>query len=132
MAEFSLAYHGLKKELRSPVLAELWKLNVRHLSLSQLFELATQAEVTAPTTLFPRLAERLRQEQNFNRVNWKPRNSQLWSGNAQRFGSSPHRGGQSWPPPYREPLPVHQPQLTVPARQTEPRSSASSVSEEDR
>ena len=91
------------------MLAELWKLNVRHLPLSQLFELAAQAEVTAPTTLFPRLAERLRHEQNFNRVNWKPRNNQLWSGNGQRFGTTPPRGGQSWPPPYREPLPVHQP-----------------------
>ena len=101
VAEFCLAYHGLKKELRPPVLTELWKTNARYLPLAQLFELAAQAEVTSVTTLFPRLADRLRQEES-------GRHSGGWNRIAyhQRTGYQGHRHHQAWPPPPR----VHQSQ----------------------
>ena len=109
VAEFSLAYHGLKKELRAPVLSELWKLNVRHLPLSQLFELAAQAEATSTTTLFPRFTERLRQDDRNKRQSWSGWNNPTWSGNGHRNGYGFQRTEQGWPLTYRAPLVRQQP-----------------------
>ena len=116
VAEFSLAYHGLKKELRAPILSELWKMNVRFLPLSQLFDLAAQAEATTPISLFPRLTERLRQEDRSKRSNWNNWSGPSWSGNGRYQGSGYNKVTQGWPPAYRahpsqQPIIVDSPQV---------------------
>ena len=107
VAEFCLTYHGLRKELRAPVLSELWKLNTRHLPLAQLFELAAQAEVTSGTTLFPRFTERLRQEANVGRLSGTNRGAP-WNPGGQRYTSWSQRGVSGWNQQYRPP-PMHTP-----------------------
>ena len=103
VAEFCLTYHGLKKELRGPILTELWKLNVRHLPLAQLFELAAQAEATNTPTIFPRLQERLRQEGGYKSMQWNNRPSYSYA-TGYRAPSYPQQRIQAWPPTYRTPL----------------------------
>ena len=46
VAEFHLTFHALKKELRGPILNELWRREARHLKIDDLFKLAGQAEST--------------------------------------------------------------------------------------
>ena len=59
VAEFYMIYLGFKHELRELVIAEMRRTNQRYLSLSQLFELASQAEASYIASLFPRTWERL-------------------------------------------------------------------------
>ena len=100
VAEFCLTYHGLKKELRAPVLSELWKLNVRYLPLAKLFELVAQVEVTSVGMLFPRLTERLRQEGGHQRVSWGNRGMQ-WNPGGQRNNNWGIHNTFGWQPSYR-------------------------------
>ena len=101
-AEFWLTFHGMKKELRTPVVAELWKMNTRFLSLTQLFELAAQAEVTSIGALFPRFSERPRIEHPNQRNQWNNR-SQPWGTGGTRSSNFEQRSYNQWQPRYRSP-----------------------------
>ena len=46
VAEFHLTFHALRRELRGPILNELWRREARHLKIDDLFKLAGQAEST--------------------------------------------------------------------------------------
>ena len=82
-------------------------MNARYLPLTQLFELAAQAEATALPTVFPRLTERLRQEGTFRQSNWPVRNNGGHFAVDNRGQFNHHKMMQSWPPPYRTPVQRH-------------------------
>ena len=103
VAEFWLAFHGMKKEFRTPIVTELWKLNTRFLPLAQLFELAAQAEVTSVGTLFPRFSERIRQEHSGQKSQWNTRGYQ-WGGTSHWPQARELRPSTNWQPAYRPPL----------------------------
>ena len=93
-----MAFHGLKKELRAPILNEQWKTRARYLPLNEMFELAAQAEVTTVATIsFPRFTEKLKSWNKNNYNNSNPKNYKQ------------QQGSPNWPPQFRPPV-YHQQQ----------------------
>ena len=127
-----MTFLGLKQELCRPVIAELRKTNVRYLPLSQLFELASQADASNITTFFPRTWERLHQRpqrveggRNYHQTNMQAMNIQYKPHqpfNLPQYGrNTPQR--QQFPPTTRPQLSTHTkqfPSATTTNQQTAP------------
>ena len=100
-AEFHLTFHALKRELRGPILNELWRREVRHLKIDDLFKLAGQAE---STWLFSSPNRNLDQGRNQNSRNFN-RNGGRYDFPRQLSWNDRDRR-DNWPPMTRPPIQV--------------------------
>ena len=100
-AEFHLTFHALKRELRGPFLNELWRREVRHLKIDDLFKLAGQAE---STWLFLSPNQNSDQGRNQNGRNFN-RNGGRYDFPRQ-LNWNDHDRRDNWPPMTRPPIQI--------------------------